>query len=137
MLIAGIALLLAAPTGGSSLVLGGLALSSAAVLTAGSSMAFIGTIILGDATAQATVSYAKTSKKSGKEKANDHPSWMSRSDVDLNKSAHQNATDLLNNKWGSGNWKKGPKSEYNQIVKWIDRGLKAIILLLAEDFMQR
>ena len=136
VLIVGLALLLAAPTGGSSLAFGALALSSSTAVAAGSAMAITGTVMVGDAVAQATVNYAKQSKKSGKERATDKPSWVSQSDVDLGKSSQQNATDLLNNKYGSGNWGKGPRTEFNQIVKWIDRGLKAVILIMADMLME-
>ena len=43
--------------------------------------------------------------------------------VDPTKTVQQNATDILNRKYGFGNWKKGPKTEYNEIVKWIQRHL--------------
>ena len=62
------------------------------------------------------------SKRSEKEKASDRPSWVDPSDVDTNLSPQQNATNMLNNKYGVGNWKKGPGSEFSRIVKWIQRG---------------
>lgn len=43
--------------------------------------------------------------------------------VDGNLSAQQNATNILNEKYGIGNWKKGSRSEFSQIVKWIERGI--------------
>ena len=136
ILIVGLAILLAVPTGGSSLVVGTLALSSTTVVAAGGAMAIAGTVIVRDAVTQATASYAKQSKKSDKEKANDHPSWLSRSDIDLGKSSKQNATDILNGKYGKGNWNKGPRSEYNQIVKWIERGVKIITLIIFEMLVE-
>ena len=136
VLIVGLALLLAAPTGGTSLGFGALALSSSTVLAAGGSLAVVGTVIVGDALHQASATYAKQSKKSGKERATDKPSWVSQSDVDLGKSSQQNATDLLNNKYGSGNWGKGPRTEFNKIVKWIERGLKAVVLIMADMLME-
>jgi hypothetical protein len=132
----GLALLLAAPSGGSSLSVCGLLLSSSTVFAAGSAMTISGTVIFGGAVAQATVHYAKQSKKSGKERATDKPSWVSQSDVDLGKSSQQNATDLLNNKYGSGNWSKGPRTEFNQIVKWIDRGLKMFTFMILDMLME-
>jgi hypothetical protein len=36
-------------------------------------------------------------------------------------SAQQNAKDILNNQFGPGNWNKGPGSDFNKIVKWINR----------------
>lgn len=136
VLLVGLAILLAAPTGGTSLAFGALVLSSTTVAAAGGAMAITGTVMAGNALAQATVNYAKQSKKSGKERASDKPSWVSQSDVDVGKSAQQNATELLNNKYGSGNWGKGPKTEFNQIVKWINRGLKAITLIMVEMLME-
>lgn len=68
LLIVGLAILLAAPTGGSSLAVGGLMLSSATVLAAGGSMAVVGTVIVGDAMSQANIDYAKASKKAIKKK---------------------------------------------------------------------
>ena len=43
--------------------------------------------------------------------------------VDNNLSAQENATRLLDNKYGVNNWQKGPNTEYNKIVKWIQRSL--------------
>ena len=43
--------------------------------------------------------------------------------VDHLTTAQQNATDILNWKYGKGNWFKGPGTEYNKIVKWIVRKL--------------
>jgi RHS repeat-associated protein len=72
---------------------------------------------------QATINYAKKSKKSGKEKSSDKPSYVSQDDIDPSKTAQQNATDILNQKFGEGNWPKGPGSDFNKIVKWIHRGV--------------
>lgn len=41
--------------------------------------------------------------------------------VDPGLSAQQNATNMLNNKYGPGNWKPGPGSEFSRIVKWLIR----------------
>lgn len=41
--------------------------------------------------------------------------------VDYNKSAQQNATEMLNNKYGQGKWQKIHKDEFSKIVKWITR----------------
>ena len=64
----------------------------------------------------------KKSKKSGKEKANDNPSWTNPDMIDNNQTAQQNAERMLNDKYGKGNWSKGANTEYNKIVKWIQRG---------------
>ena len=44
--------------------------------------------------------------------------------VDPNQTAQQNATRMLNEKYGVNNWIKGQRSEFSQIVKWIIRWLK-------------
>lgn len=57
-----------------------------------------------------------------------NPYAISSSFLDPSKTAQQNATGILNGKYGAGNWAKGPKSEFNQIVKWISRGLKLLVI---------
>lgn len=95
-----------------------------------------GTVVAGTADAQATVNYAKQSKKSGKEKSSDKPSCVTQNDVDLSKSAQQNATELLDDKFGKGNWNKGPRSDFSRIVKWINRSLKVSAVFWYELFME-
>lgn len=136
VILVGLAVLLAAPTGGSSLAIGGLMLSSTTISAAGTSMVITGTVIVSDSLNQANASFAKQSKKSGKEKSTDKPSWANESDVDLNKSSQKNATELLDNKYGSGNWSKGPGTEFNKIVKWIDRSLRVVGLIITQVFME-
>lgn len=80
----------------------------------------------------AVISYAKPSRQSNKERATDKPSWVSQADINPNKSAQQNASDLLNAKYGKGNWKRGPATEYNQIVKWVNRCLRVMIIPLID-----
>ena len=70
----------------------------------------------------------KTTKKSGKEKASDKLSWVDVSQVDFSKTAQQNAARLLDEKWGKGNWSKGPGSDFSKIVKWIQRSLFAYMV---------
>ena len=74
--------------------------------------------------AGALILFAKNAKKSQKETSSEHPSWANERMIDPNKSAQQNATEILNSKYGQGAWKTGPKSEFNQIVKWIQRHLR-------------
>ena len=68
--------------------------------------------------------FARPSKLSGKETASNKPSWVNENMVDLNKSAQQNAKNILDSKYGQGNWHKGSNSEFNKIVKWIHRFLR-------------
>ena len=65
----------------------------------------------------------KTTRRSGKEKANDTISWVNPNDFDPNESAQQNARRMLDEKYGPGNWDKGADSEFNKIVKWFQRGI--------------
>jgi RHS repeat-associated protein len=60
---------------------------------------------------------------SGKEGAKDAPSWAKQSGAKpkVGESGKQFAKRLLDEKYGSGNWKPGPGSEFNQIQKWADR----------------
>ena len=67
---------------------------------------------------------SKQSKSSGKETSSDKPSWVNTSMVDPSQTAQQNATRMLNEKYGLNNWIKGQRSEFSQIVKWIIRWLK-------------
>ena len=75
----------------------------------------------------AGVCYAKKqSKKSGKEKANDIPSWVRNTGKrpGNNQKCQDFAKQLLDEKYGPGNWSKGSDSEFNKIVKWCQRSLK-------------
>ena len=68
-------------------------------------------------------------KKSKKARATDKPSYVNKGMIDKSLTAQRNARNMMNNKWGPGNWNKGPGSDYNKIVKWITRGelLKSIV----------
>ena len=63
----------------------------------------------------------KTAKKSGKEKESDAPDWAKREKYNPKKSADRNARDVLDKKYGKGNYKTGPNSEYSKIKKWLQR----------------
>lgn len=63
----------------------------------------------------------KTSKKSGKEKASDAPDWAKRQKYNPNQSADKNAREVLDQKYGKGNYKTGPGSEFSEIKKWLQR----------------
>ena len=68
--------------------------------------------------------YKKPKRGSGKEKANDVPSWARGEKPYKNENGKQFADRLLDEKYGKGNYSKGPGSEYNQIRKWGDRGFE-------------
>jgi len=63
-------------------------------------------------------------KKSGKEKASDAPSWAKVYRPKPNQKCQDFAKDILNAKYGEGNWRTGARTEYNKIVKWCQRSLK-------------
>ncbi len=142
LLVVGVAILLSVPTGGGSVAVGSFViaeLSAAAavnVTAAGAALTVVGTAIVTETAAEATINYAKQSKRSGKERATDKPSWVSQSDIDMRKTAQENARILLDEKYGSGNWGKGPGTEFNRIVKWIQRCLRlyGILYILEEDY---
>jgi len=75
------------------------------------------------------VQAAKKSRASGKEKSSEKPSYVNKGMLDKSLTAEENATNMMNNQWGKGNWGKGPKTDYNKIFKWITRGelLKQVI----------
>lgn len=61
---------------------------------------------------------------SGKEAASDVPSWAKGQKPTAGESGKKFAERLLNDKYGSGNYPKGPGSEFNKIQKWGDRGVR-------------
>ena len=67
---------------------------------------------------------AKKSKSSGKEKANDIPSWAKGEKPKEGESGKDFAKRLLDRKYGKGNYKTGTGSEYNKLRKYGDRGGK-------------
>ena len=76
---------------------------------------------------------SKSSKSSGKERATDKPSWVNKGMIDWNLPAEENARRFLDDKYGKGNWRNGPGSEFNKIKKWLTRdiGLKSLV---SEDY---
>ena len=63
----------------------------------------------------------KKTSSSGKEKANDIPSWVNGRKPNKGESGKSYAKRLLDEKYGAGNWKDGAGSEFNQIRKYGDR----------------
>ena len=69
--------------------------------------------------------FAKISRQTGKVTSSNKTSWVNNeSIIDLTKTAQENAKAILDFKYGPDNWLKGPRSEYNKIIKWIERYLK-------------
>jgi len=64
-------------------------------------------------------------KKTGKEKANDTPSWVSNYSKDPNEDCHDFAKAVVEDKWGVGHPRataRGPGSDYSKIYKACTRG---------------
>ena len=76
------------------------------------------------------VMFSKASKQSGKEKANDMPSWSKGQKPQPGESGKDFARRLCDDKFGPGNYKTGPASDFNRIKNWGDRGFKAVIAFI-------
>ena len=61
---------------------------------------------------------------SGKTAANDAPSWAKGNRPYKGESGKDFAKRLMDEKYGAGNYRTGPSSEYNKIKKWGDRGFE-------------
>lgn len=113
--------------GGAAAVGGGAAVISSAsagtIMLTGGAVVVGGSIIGIGATTFGNIVFSQ-SRPSGKETANDAPSWAKQENIDPNMPAEQSAKRLMNNKYGPGNWEKGPGSEFNKIKKWIERYIK-------------
>ncbi len=68
-----------------------------------------------------TVLEAKPSKKSGKEKGSDIPEWAKGLKKQPGESGKDAAKRILDERYGSGNYRTGPGSEYNKLKKYLDR----------------
>ncbi len=69
-------------------------------------------------------SIAYLAKQSGKEKANDVPSWARGKRPNPGENGNDFARRLCDERYGPGNYNKGPTSDFNRIKKWGDRGFK-------------
>lgn len=82
----------------------------------------------GEDTGDASKPKPKTKKpvsgKTGKEAANDVPDWARGNRPYVDENGNDFATRLMDEKYGKGNYRKGPDSEYNKIKKWGDRGFE-------------
>lgn len=61
---------------------------------------------------------------SGKEAADDIPSWAEGKRPLSNESGRELAKRLLDDKYGVGNYPTGPGSEFSKIKKWGDRAFE-------------
>jgi hypothetical protein len=68
------------------------------------------------------IMYSKLSKKSGKERASDIPSWVKGQKPIEGENGKDFAKRICDEKYGEGNYQTGPGSEYNKIKKFGDRG---------------
>lgn len=61
---------------------------------------------------------------SGKESANDVPSWAQGEKPFIGENGKDFARRLLDEKYGADNYPTGPGSEFNKIKKWGDRAFE-------------
>ena len=126
---------LAAQSGGASITVSGsgLALAVDGMLITISGAGNAAKIMISEATShgggknegEGGTEYKKpVSGKSGKEAAKDVPSWAKGNKPYKNESGNEFAARLMDEKYGKGNYPKGPGTEYNKIRKWGDRGFE-------------
>ncbi len=72
----------------------------------------------------ASKEFKKPISGSGKEKASNIPSWAAGERPYVDENGNDFAKRLLDEKYGKGNWKTGPKTEHNELKKYGDRGFK-------------
>ena len=63
-------------------------------------------------------------RKSEKEKSTDRPSWAKGLRPNSGESGKEFAKRIMDELYGKGNYDKGPRSDYNKLKKWGDRGGK-------------
>lgn len=68
--------------------------------------------------------HKKPKSGSGKEKADDVPSWAEGEAPYEGESGKDFSKRLMDKKYGENNYDKGPGSEYNKLKKWGDRGFE-------------
>lgn len=93
-----------------------------ALSTATARISTAGAVSIGEVVAGVNILYSKSSKKSGKERASDIPSWAKGQKPMKGESGKDFAKRICDEKYGEGNYPIGPGSEYNQIKKYGDRG---------------
>lgn len=73
------------------------------------------------ATTAGAASILHMAKATGKESASDIPSWAKGSRPQPGETPRQAAERVLSEKYGPGNYPKGPRSEFNKIKKFFER----------------
>lgn len=68
--------------------------------------------------------HKKPKTGSGKEKADDVPSWAEGESPYEDESGKDFSKRLMDEKYGENNYDRGPGSEYNKLKKWGDRGFE-------------
>jgi hypothetical protein len=63
----------------------------------------------------------KKARRSGKERASDIPSWAKGKTKLSGESGKEAAKRVMDEKYGAGNYRTGPRSEYNKLKKYFDR----------------
>ncbi|MCP4217611.1 MAG: hypothetical protein GY765_23415, partial [bacterium] len=63
----------------------------------------------------------KKAKSSGKERATNAPSWVNGRKPAEGQSVKKWVKDLMDDRYGEGNYKKGADTEYNKIKKYAER----------------
>ena len=61
---------------------------------------------------------------SGKQASKDIPGWMKGLRPKIGESGKDFAKRLMDDKYGPGNYKRGPKTEFSKIQKWADRNFE-------------
>lgn len=114
-------MMVGAGAGGGTLLVGGSVALPAAVWTSVQiAGAAAGTAILTDT----IMMMSKQSRGSGKERGTDIPSWAKGQRPQGGETPRQAAERILNEQYGSGNWGRGPGSEFNKIKKFFERLLR-------------
>ncbi|HEX2026715.1 MAG TPA: hypothetical protein VHF25_01815 [Nitriliruptorales bacterium] len=106
---------------GGAVVLGG---SVAIPTAAATAIAVAEALAAAAAAAAAAGSILMMSRPSGKERGSDIPSWAKGSRPNPGETPNQAAERVLSEKYGPGNYPRGPGSEFNKIKKFFERLLR-------------
>jgi hypothetical protein len=87
-------------------------------------MIVAGLLVAGDTPVVQAQDKVPVEGKSAKEAAKDVPSWAKGNRPKVGESGKDFAKRLLDEKYGPGNYPKGPGSEFNKVKKWGDRAFR-------------